>query len=151
MVYSFIFLDREKIQSNIIKDFQGKDIRKTKRILWDFKRMGAENFIEEYAKLLKLIPKDEYNDANFTKREYYAIHIDEARRDYAYFFLDLYDMRGDVGKRFLKKKFDLDDIELLLDVVEPMEKVKALECNSEFDKKEAFDYFRGLYAEKLEK
>lgn len=151
MIFSFILLDIEKIQSNIIKDFRGENMSKIKTILWNFKRKYRENFVGEYSNLLKTIPTDIYANETLTKREYYAMRVDEARRGYAYFFFDLYNDRGDIGKRFLKKVFNSDDIKLLLDIVAPMEKLKVEYDNTNFDKKEAFNYFRGLYAEKSEK
>ena len=146
MVFSFIFLDREKNQSSTIEDFRGKDMFKIKTILWDLKKTHKENSTEEYGNLLKIKSKDIYaSNENLTKREYYAMRVDEARRDYAYFFLNLYDKRREVGKRFLKKKFKPDDIKLLLEIVEPMEKIKVEYDKANFDKKEAFDYFRELF------
>jgi hypothetical protein len=145
MIFSFILLDREKIQSNIIKDFRGENMSIKKTILWNFKRKYGENFIEEYSNLLKIIPTDVYANENLTKREYYAMRINEARRSYAYFFFNLYNDRGDIGKRFLKKVFNSDDIKLLFDIVKPMEKKLAEHKNSDFDKKEAFNYFGELF------
>ncbi len=118
-----------QIVLQITSTYSSSDMGESVKRLHDWKRKHPQDFAELFEKGLR-------EPNNITEQ------LDEDRRRVSHYFHQIRVMLdcGVVDEKFLKKLIKPDQVDTLLDVVEPLEKAK----NPDYDHS-TFDLFRSMY------
>lgn len=147
MLNSLFLMDRTALRLQIRNGFASEEMGIAMTRLGKFGRECGNDYhqiAKRFGEMLKKLPDEDIPDEKLTEEEYNIRYLNRSRRKYSHYFYGIYNLSDEVFSNFIKKIVSVDEVQLLLEVVEPMEKAKNPDYNMKMINK-----FRKIFRKKL--